>query len=31
MRSILSTYTTIPEENIKAAREQEEAREAVVA
>ena len=31
MRSILSTYTTIPEENLQAAREQEEAKEAVVA
>jgi hypothetical protein len=31
MRSILAEYTTIPEENLKAAREQEEAKEAVVA
>jgi len=31
MRSILSQYATIPEENLKAAREQEEAKEAVVA
>lgn len=31
MREILAQYTTIPEENLKAAREQEEAKEAVVA
>lgn len=31
MRTILAQYTTIPEENLKAAREQEEAKEAVVA
>jgi len=31
MRAILSEYTTIPEENIKAAREMEEAKEAVAA
>lgn len=31
MRTILAQYTTIPEENLKAAREQEDAREAVVA
>jgi cell division protease FtsH len=31
MRTILAQYTTIPEENLKAAREQEEAKEAVMA
>jgi cell division protease FtsH len=31
MRTILAQYATIPEENLQAAREQEEAREAVVA
>lgn len=31
MRATLAQYTTIPEENIKAAREMEEAKEAVAA
>jgi cell division protease FtsH len=31
MRTILAKYTTIPEENLQAAREQEELKEAVTA